>query len=110
MPEQQTKPYFLLLLGSALVLLPLLFAFRWFYIVYGGGGSDDQRIAEFGAIFPGTFQFPVVSSLFALIFSLASTVVGFGGSRQFYGMARRLFILLFTLGTLLSLWLLFMLA
>ncbi len=110
MPEQQSKPYYLLLLGTVLVSLPLLFAVRWGYIVHGDVGSHEQRIAEFGSIFPGAFQSPMVSTLFALIFSLASTVVGFGGSKQFYGTAKKLFVLICGLGAGLSAWLLFMLA
>ena len=89
----------------AIVLLgpPAYLIARWIRITREVTGHDD-RVAEFGSIFPRVMQDPLASTLFALACATAAVAVSAAGLVRLVGPGRWLCVATLGVGGLLSLW------
>ena len=91
-------------LGIVLLGPPAYFVARWVRITREVANHDD-RVAEFGSIFPRVLQDPLASTLLALVCAAATVAISAAGVNRFAGPRRWLCVATLGIGGLLSLWL-----
>ena len=103
MPKSQIESNVLPVLGIVLLVFPAYCIARWIRISNAVSDHDD-RVAEFGSIFPRVLQDPLASTLFALTCAACAAAVGAVGLTRLSGPRRRLCVATLGSGGLLSLW------
>ena len=101
--QQKTGSNALPALGIVLLGPPVYFVARWVRITREVANHDD-RVAEFGSIFPRVLQDPLASTLLALVCAAATVGISTVSVTRFAGPRRWLCVATLGIGGLLSLW------
>lgn len=108
MPEERlNKSVFLPAIGMILLIPPVWVTVRWIVVANRVTTSQADRVAEFLAIFPVALHDARLLTWIEILFCVGATIVGSVGIARLRGGSRFLCVVVFLIGGIMTLWLLF---